>query len=147
MKIKITESQAKRLNLLKEDMTPLAKFEDYCKNKSKELDKLYLYVVNYSILDILDEKIDINKINTEVEAIDKSLVQFSNLTYDYYKKLPEDQTIGDRIDNAYDNLNNKLSTLTNILVPLEMIQNENKQHRISNSFSDVKPLDISGIQH
>ena len=41
MKITITEAQAKRLNLIKEDTSPIDLFEQLCKNKVQEVNNLY----------------------------------------------------------------------------------------------------------
>ena len=52
-----------------------------------------------------------------------------------------------RIDKAHDLVNDRLTPLQLITMDLERLQSANTSHNYVKAFSDIKPLDITGIQN
>lgn len=145
MKIKITEDQAKRLNLINEDVNPLTQFEAYCKDKAQVINNLYLKVTAISINEILHGQINMEEINNQLDLIEDSVRNGTKRAYQYIQNLPETD-LDIRIDNAEDIVLNKLHALQLITMDLEKLQLSTEQHNTLTPFKDVKPMDISGIQ-
>lgn len=144
-KIIITESQAKRLNLITEDMNPLIQFEAYCKELLKEVNKQYVKVISLSIGEILNNEIDMADVNDYLNKIEDKLRVANKKTYSYIEALPEND-LDLRVDNANDSVMIRLTSLQLITMDLEKIQSSSNEHNIKDSFGDVEPMDISGIQ-
>ncbi len=146
MKIKITEAQANRLKLLKEDMNPLAQFEKFCKDKVQEVNNLYLKVTSITISDILNKEVNIQEINHQLDIIERDLMMGNKRAYLYIDKMP-DEGLDVRIDRANDTVHDKLTPLQLVTMDLEKLQLSAEHHSLTKPFSDIKPMDISGIQH
>jgi hypothetical protein len=141
-KIKITESQAKRLKLINENADELARFEHFCKIKVDEINKVYTKVTNISVAEILNHEVNMVEINNILEKIDNELYIGNKKAYESINNLPESD-LDVRIDKAYDKVHNKLTPLQIIVLDLEKLQLAAEQHDLTGPFNDVKPIDIS----
>ena len=146
MKIKITEEQANRLKLLKEDLNPLITFEQFCKMKTDEINKMYTRVSNIVVAEILNGEINIEQIVTWMDSLELELGRRNSTAYDYIENLPEED-LDVRIDRAKSRLDDKIASLSLIVSPLEKLDDLVKEHNLTIVFSDVKPMDISDIQN
>lgn len=143
-KIIITEDQAKRLNLINEDINPLSQYEQFCKVRVEEVNKLYSRVTSISIGEILNNDVNMEQMNGLLDKIENDMRAGNKRAYDYINNLPESD-LDIRIDRAYDTVNDKLTALQLIVMDLEKLQLSTEQHNLLKSFSDVKPLDINDI--
>ena len=146
MKIKITEDQAKRLNLINEDVNPLTQYEAFCKQMIEKVNKVYLHVTAISIAEILNNQVNMEEINSQLDKIESEVYNGSRRAYQYIANLPEDTDLDIRIDNANSLVMDKLTPLQLITMDLEKIQLSIEQHDITGPFKDVKPMDISDMQ-
>jgi hypothetical protein len=146
MKIRITENQAKRLNLIKEDVNPLIKFEEYCKIKVKEINSLYNNMMMVSIGNIVNNEIDTGKLKNRLDEMESEMNDMNKRAYDYINNLP-DGDLDLRIDRATDMVSNKLTSLQLIVMDLEKLQELIEEHNLTNSFSDIKPIDITNKEN
>jgi hypothetical protein len=145
MKVRITESQAKRLNLINEDTDMVSQFEQYCKVKVQELNNIYTKISNLSIIDIFENSVNFGELYNYVSNIENKLLEAEKRTYDYINNLP-DNDLDTRIDNAYSSVGDKLTSIQLIIMELEKLQNLNTEHKLKDSFNDVKPIDISSTE-
>jgi len=146
MKIKITEAQAKRLNLINEDNNPLAQFEKFCQLRLEHVNQLYLKVASLSINEILHNQVDISDINKELDKIEDAVRKGSRIAYQYINNRPESEELDIRIDNAEFSVSQRLNALQLITMDLEQLQVSTEQHETTKPFHDVKPMDIGGTQ-
>lgn len=146
MKIKISEGQANRLNLLKEELNPLTKFEHYCKVKSEELNKLYAKVSNIIIIEVLNGEVNIREIIDILDGIESSLYNGNTAAYKYIEQLPENE-LDVRIDDAQYYIDHKINSIQLILDSLERLSDSVDELKITQPFDDVKPIDITGMQN
>lgn len=146
MKIKISEGQANRLNLLKEELNPLTKFEYYCKVKTEELNKLYAKVSNIIIIEVLNGEVNIKEIVGMVDEIETSLYKGNTAAYKYIEQLP-DSNLDIRIDDAQYNIDQKINSIQLILDSLERLRDSVDELKITQPFDDVKPLDVTGTEN
>jgi hypothetical protein len=145
MKVRITESQAKRLNFINEDTDMVSQFEQYCKVKVQELNNIYVKVSNLTIIDIFENSVNFGELYNYVSNIENKLLEAEKRTYDYINNLPEND-LDIRIDNAYSSVGDKLTSIQLIIMELEKLQNLNAEHKLKDSFNDIKPIDISSTE-
>lgn len=145
MKVRITESQAKRLNFINEDTDMVSQFEQYCKVKVQELNNIYVKVSNLTIIDIFENSVNFGELYNYVSNIENKLLEAEKRTYDYINNLPEND-LDIRIDNAYSSVGDKLTSIQLIIMDLEKLQNLNAEHKLKDSFNDIKPIDISSTE-
>lgn len=145
MKIKITETQAKRLNLLKEDMNPLTNFEQYCKVKGDELNKLYINLTSTAIIDVINGEVKIPILVEMLNDIEANLYKLNSAAYKFISNLPESD-LDLRIDNAQDIIDQKMNSISLILNALGELNEMVDGIKLTQPFDDIKPIDISGLQ-
>ena len=145
MKVRITESQAKRLNFINEDTDMVSQFEQYCKVKVQEVNNIYVKVSNLTIIDIFENSVNFGELYNYVNNIENKLLEAEKRTYDYINNLPEND-LDSRIDNAYSSVGDKLTSIQLIIMELEKLQNLNSEHKLKDTFNDVKPIDISSTE-
>jgi len=143
MKIKITEGQANRLKLINEDVSVIAKFEEFCNAKVKELNALYINIGMISIVEILNNEISLAKISKRLDAIDSALMDGDRRAYSVITDANEGENLDIRIDNAHHLVSQKLRPLQMIVLDLEKLQELSNEHELNKPFSDVKPIDIT----
>jgi len=142
MKIRITEEQAKRIKLINEDINQLIQFEEFCKRKIQEINTIYVKVINLTIAEVVNGEVDMVKIERILGSIGTSIHEANKVAYRYIEGLPE-ENLDLRIDKVYDAVTDKLTSLELIVMDLESLQSKAKEHHLSNSFSDTKPIDIT----
>jgi hypothetical protein len=145
MKIKITEIQAKRLNLISEDIDQVLSFEQFCKTKLAEVNKWYVKIAGISIEEILHNEVNMEKINDYLNKIESDIRTENRKAYNYINNLPEDD-LDIRIDRAEDTVLGKLTSLQLITMDLEKLQLSLESNKIKDMFKDVQPIDITDIQ-
>lgn len=137
MKIKITEDQAKRLGLINENLDPLSQYEMYCKSMVKKVNAIYHKVIRITINDLVHNKVNMEEINQQLDAIDSAISDGSRKAYAYIETLPE-ENLDLRIDRAHDLVNDRLTPLQLITMDLEKLQAANTSHNYVKAFSDMK---------
>lgn len=148
MKIKITEAQAKRLKLIKENSNIIEQFEMLCKNKSEELNKIFFNITNFSILEILEPEFNSEQIYSNVSEIERTINAMEDKLISFSETLPEDQIkkIDSLITNYTSSLFNKINSIHLILMELEKVHELSIEHKPLSLFPNNKPIDISNIQ-
>jgi hypothetical protein len=136
MKIKITESQAKRLKLINENYDEISRFEEFCETKVKLVDKYYVRVSFITIAEILNKEVNFEVINEELNAIEREISQASEIANDYVESLSEELFY--RVRNAEHKVMDKLTSLQLITMDLETLQSTINKHNLSKPFKDVK---------
>lgn len=142
MKIKITEQQAKRLRIIKEDIDVLSQFEQLCKVNSQEMDKLYMKLSDLSVAEILNNEVSLEEMESYVRNIEAKLMDANRKAYSYIENLPEED-LDLRIDNAFDKANGKVSSIQLIIYGLKDLQNSAEEHNLTKDFANLKPIDIT----
>lgn len=145
MKIKITEDQAKRLNLLKENNNPIDKLKQYVNIKSNIVDNLYNKLINLSVYELLTEKIDFNQIDRMLMIMEDEIHVLIRQGYSYIEDLP-DEGLDRVIDETEEILNGKISSIHLLISVIEKVPDLEDEYRITKDFSGNNPLDITDIQ-
>ena len=143
MRIKITEEQLKRVKpRLNESVDVIAQFEQFCKAKVQEVNKLYNRVIGLSVAEVINGEINISEIEKYLGNLENSVLDADKKAYQHIAGLPE-QDLDLRIDKAYSFIGDKITSLNLILNGLERLQSVCEEHNLGKSFSDVAPLDIT----
>ena len=145
MKIKITEDQAKRLNVLKENINPIENLKHYVKIKSGIVDNLYNKLVNLSVYELLTEKIDFNQIDRMLMVMEDEIHVLIRQSYSYIEDLP-DEGLDRVIDKTEEELNGKISSIHLLISVIEKVPDLEDEYKITKDFINNGPLDITNIQ-
>lgn len=152
MKIIITESQARKLRLIGENIEQydiIAAYENECKNKSVEIDKDFLNIMSMSVDEVINKKVDFAGLYNKLSKVESA-------SYDIYKKitdrlegeLSEDEfyKIEGRLYTANNLISDKVSALNSIIESLVDLQTKVVDEDLLKNFAGVKPLDITDGQ-
>ena len=142
MKIKITEQQAKRLRIINEDVDVLTQFEQLCRAKSQEMDKLYMKLTDLSVAEILNGEVSFEEMESYVRNIEGKLMDANRKAYSYIENLPEED-LDLRIDDAFDKANGKIASIQLIIYGLRDLQDSSEEHNLTKDFANLKPIEIS----
>jgi hypothetical protein len=144
MKIKITEKQAKRLNLLKEsDEDAISVLHRYTIKAEQILTKIFNDLTNLSVLEIQNTNFDkIASVISEIEKKSRLLDKYAN---DYINSQPEDNNweLESRLTDASYEFNKKLTIIEDLNYKLSNLQEYMLENDIMSKFP---PLDITNIQ-
>jgi len=142
MKIKITEQQAKRLGFINENVDVLTQFEQLCRAKSQEMDKLYMKLTDLSVAEILNGEVSFEEMESYVRNIEGKLMDANRKAYSYIENLPEED-LDLRIDDAFDKANGKIASIQLIIYGLRDLQDSSEEHNLTKDFANLKPIEIS----
>jgi len=140
MKIRITEAQAKRLNLLNEASNPYEAVLEYSKTASEKLNFIYNKLKQATVEDILTGSVNLEGLRDMVDEIERGMKPLYNRGYEYINNLP-DEGLDSALDDADWVVSDKASALALILNDLDTLSETNITHKLSKSFKD-NTLDI-----
>jgi hypothetical protein len=147
MRVKITEKQLKRIKeQLTEQVDKVVEFEQFCKDKVQEVNKIYSKVIGLSVAEIINNEVNISKIVNYVWELENTLIWGKKKEADNYIETLSDkeaENLDLRIDDAYSFIVKKIDSLNLILEGLDDLQKESEETELLKSFSDVKPIDIN----
>ena len=147
MRVKITEKQLKRIKeQLTEQVDKVFEFEQFCKDKVQEVNRIYSKVIGLSVAEIINNEVNISKIVNYVWELENTLIWGKKKEAENYIETLSDEEAENldlRIDNAYSFIVKKIDSLNLILEELDDLQKESEDNELLKSFSDVKPIDIS----
>jgi hypothetical protein len=143
MKLRITESQlAKIKTQLNEDVDMVAQFEQFCKGKIQEVNKIYMRVSGLSVAEVVNHEVNISDLYNYLSKMENNVMDAKDKAYSYIANLPE-ADLDLRLDKAYDSVEDKISSLNLILNVLDDLQGVSEEHKLAKSFLDVQPIDIT----
>jgi len=149
MKLKITNEQAKRLNLINEQVDDIIKFEELCKKQIEEVYKFFVKITNMYVIDLIEQGAD-NTLKTYYDAIDKidtvlynQSTRLSNII-DKLDNEDERYSLQDRVDSAYYPILKKVNGLHELIDSLRKVSelSEYKEDGLLDIFKDVKSMNI-----
>jgi hypothetical protein len=147
MRVKITEKQLKRIKeQLTEQVDKVVEFEQFCKDKVQEVNKIYSKVIGLSVAEIINNEVNISKIVNYVWELENTLIWGKKKEADNYIETLSDkeaENLDLRIDDAYSFIVKKIDSLNLILEGLDDLQKESEETELLKSFSDVKPIEIN----
>ena len=145
MRIKITESQAEKLKLIKENVTPIDTFNQFCIKLNTELNKVYTKIISMSVEEVMQNKETIDRLVDLISSYEDKLYSEQNKAYSYIENMPDDGSDA-LIDKMYDKPSDKLTSISLILTNLSKIADITEEHNLNKSFDDNKPIDITSNQ-
>lgn len=145
MKIRITESQAKRIGVLKEHegRDPFARFISVAKSLVGEINNLYSKTIALSLEEVIQSDI-IAQLQNKVNQIDSYRHKLYDEAYKYINNLPEndDSSLDMQLDDASSGVSSKAMVLDDILTALKGVKDSYEEKEASRVFGDVKPIEI-----
>lgn len=149
MKLKITNEQAKRLNLISEQVDDIIKFEEICKKQIEEVNKFFVMITNMYVFDLISQSAD-NTLRTYYNELDKiDTVLYNQSTrlssiIDGMENEDERYNLQDRVDSAYFPILKKINALHSLIDELKKVSelSEYKEDGILDIFKDVKSMNI-----
>ena len=143
-KIIITESQAKRLQILDDKGNPVDKIVQYSKIKTDILNELFNNVVNNSTL--LDaNKFDFKKLDDQISNIYDELISLEKEATTYVNDMSDAEFDGEDviIDDAVSDVEEKLLILKEIVSTLGDLAKLFKDEKVFEKFKVETPLDVT----
>jgi uncharacterized protein YoxC len=147
MKIKITEAQARRLNLLKESNDPVVVLNNYLTKSKQTLNKIFNELTDKTLKEI--NEINFDLINSTINTIEKE----SSILYKKVEVLIDDASnnsrwddydrLTDKLNPEWDDFNSKLTTIEDLLYKLNQLHEYFIEKDVMSNF---EPLDITDIQ-
>lgn len=132
-RIIITEDQAKRLNLINEDVNPLTVLERISNVRTPEMDSLYVKLSKITIEALIKNSLDVPNLQRYIDhKIETELDNAYSNAYDYSSSSSDDLT--ERIDLAYYPLKRKINAIQLILGGLEKFQSSMSDGKVSKTF-------------
>jgi hypothetical protein len=145
MKIKITEAQYSKIKVIAEQDEYLNNFNNFCAKKLDEINKIYSKVINLSVDEILRMELNIAQTIKVIENIEKEINNSErsiiNL-WDTERIKTDDENYDMKIYELSEKVNDKINSLTLILIPLAELQGYQSERKMTNMFGDVKPIEI-----
>lgn len=143
-KIIITESQAKRLQILDDKGNPVDKIVQYSKIKTDILNELFNNVANNSTL--LDaNKFDFKKLDDQISNIYDELISLEKEATTYVNDMSDEEFDGEDviIDEAVSDVKEKLYVLKEIVSTLGDLAKLFKDEKVFEKFKVETPLDVT----
>ena len=143
-KIIITESQAKRLEILDDKGNPVDKIVQYSKIKTDILNELFNNVANNSTL--LDaNKFDFKKLDDQISNIYDELISLEKEATTYVNDMSDEEFDGEDviIDEAVSDVKEKLYILKEIVSTLGDLAKLFKDEKVFEKFKVETPLDVT----
>ena len=143
-KIIITESQAKRLQILEDKGNPVNKIVQYSKIKTDILNELFNNVANNSTL--LDaNKFDFKKLDDQISNIYDELISLEKKATTYVNAMSKEEFDGEDviIDEAVSDVKEKLYILKEIVSTLGDLAKLFKDEKVFEKFKVETPLDVT----
>jgi hypothetical protein len=144
MKIKITEGQAKRLNLLKEsNEDPIGVLQRNTLRLEPVLSKIFNELTNLTVSEIQGTNFDnITSVISEIEEKTRLLERYAN---DYINSQSEEDNweLENRLTDASYEFNKKLTIIEDLNYKLSNLKEFMEENDIMSKFP---PLDITNIQ-
>lgn len=147
MKIKITEAQARRLNLLKESNDPVVVLNNYLTKSKQTLNKIFNELTDKTLKEI--NEINFDLINSTINTIEKE----SSILYKKVEVLIDDASnnsrwddydkLTDKLNPEWDDFNSKLTTIEDLVYKLNQLHEYFIEKDVMSNF---EPLDITDIQ-
>ena len=118
MKIIITEQQARRLKILKEDINPLERVIQYSKLKIDDINKIYREVIKLSIEDVMNPNFNAEIFTDPLDIIYTEIHKLNTAALHYVNSTPDE---GDDVilNNAERAINDKIFYIKDILNELK----------------------------
>jgi hypothetical protein len=145
-KIKITEAQARSLGLINENVDMLAQFEQFCKVKIEEVNRLYSTTTMMNVGDIMTNPTTLIKLSERLSNIEDTLRTASRKVENTIIGHPDENDLDSRLDKAEWGLKGKISSLQLMIVTLDNFRELSVEHEIRKDFIDIKPIDITSSQ-
>ena len=137
MRVKITEKQLKRIKeQLTEQVDKVVEFEQFCKDKVQEVNKIYSKVIGLSVAEIINNEVNISKIVNYVWELENTLIWGKKKEADNYIETLSDkeaENLDLRIDDAYSFIVKKIDSLNLILEGLDDLQKESEETELLKS--------------
>lgn len=143
-KIIITESQAKRLQILDDKGNPVDKIVQYSKIKTDILNELFNNVANNSTL--LDaNKFDFKKLDDQISNIYNELMSLAKEATNYVNDMDDEEFDGEDviIDDAVSDVEEKLLILKEIVSTMGDLAKLFKDKKVFEKFKVETPLDVT----
>lgn len=144
MKVRLTESQIKRVKLITEGQESINTFIDKADNIKELCNRLYSKLTFTTLAELLEGEADISIYQTKIQQWRTVLYTHKKKTRDFFDSLDEDEyyekweTVHMDLDDKNDLVDKKLDLLEEMLDSLKGLADSD----IEDHFKDIKKYDI-----
>lgn len=138
MKIKLSENQCKRLNIINEETDILSNLRDTAKNVSDKLDVIQSKLTFVTLGEIFNNEIPLDDISDAINALERLFTGvYKNISDWLYHKAPDEKKFSDMLEEVEDidyRISNKFSALDFVLFPLKEVAEKAIEHEMNKNY-------------
>jgi len=145
-KVRVTESQYKQLQLIKEQNEFTSRMKDKIADIGKNVDKEYRVLMYNTIAEIRDGDVDLGKMVDTLGVLGDKIHDANRRVFDYFERFTEEtlhaqglEEVRDSLDDSGRNVAKKIFKLDDMLNNLKPIAEDEELHE---PFSNLTPTEI-----
>lgn len=135
MKIRLTEAQARRLNILKEADNAYDKALEFSKNASTKLNMIFNNLKDITIIELLENTPNLDGLSNLVADIELQMNKLYKMGYKHIENL-DDEGLDANLDDAQRIVSDKSLALRIMINQLENLVDENSTNSVIEVFKD-----------
>jgi hypothetical protein len=135
MKIRLTEEQAKRLNILKEADNPYDRALEYSKDASTKLNMVFNKLKDITIIELLENTPNLDGLSNIVADIELRMNELYRMGYKHIEDIDE-EGLDANLDDAQRIVSDKSLALRVMISQLEKLVDEHMEFSMTEPFKD-----------
>lgn len=135
MKIRLTEAQARRLNILKEADNAYDKALEFSKNANTKLNMIFNNLKDITIIELLENTPNLDGLSNLVADIELQMNKLYKMGYKHIENL-DDEGLDANLDDAQRIVSDKSLALRIMINQLENLVDENSTNSVIEVFKD-----------
>lgn len=143
MRIRITEGQANRLNILNNGDNPVKLLNQYTKLKMDVIDSIYEMISNLSISELISSDLNIDKYMDIFDGIEIGINKYKENAFNFIGHDDEKEEERREADIISYDLERKISGLSGLVNILSRVKNELGENEYLRMFNGNEPLDVT----
>lgn len=135
MKIRLTEAQARRLNILKEADNAYDKALEFSKNASTKLNMIFNNLKDITIIELLENTPNLDGLSNLAADIESQMNKLYQMGYKHIENL-DDEGLDANLDDAERIVSDKSLALRMLISQLERLVDEHTEYSMTEPFKD-----------
>ncbi len=143
MRIRITEDQANRLNILNNGDDPIKLLNQYTKLKMDIVDNIYNTLVNLSVSELMNSELNLEGYEDIISGIEVGINKYKENAFNFIGHDDEKEEQRREADIIPYDLERKISGLDSMLSTLDRTMSALEDNEYLRLFKGNKPIDIT----
>lgn len=145
MRIRITEDQANRLNILNNGDNPVKLLNQYTKLKMDVIDQIYDTLVNLSISELMNPEFNLRGYEDVISGIEVGVRNYKESAFTFIGNDDEHEEEISEADMIPYDLERKLSGLDSMISSIGTLRNDLEDNEYLRMFKGNEPMDVTNM--